>query len=590
MKMLESLPLDLLRHVTGYLEGLHIGLLWFCGDSRLQHRLGSDRGVVHFHLVYDPLYPFVWPSLIRNFELESFVVTLRFKGTAFPIWKPSFSNLKGSKLTTLSLCCPGDPDVLYSHLYSNPDAYPRLERISSPHPFGAPHLRLFGAHLFSLRELLAPVRLNTLVPTALPRNLTQMTIEFDLVVSMLGVFFPDSLEKLSLIGPTPAVVSPLFPGLPVGLQSLDICYVQDYIIGPTADSIGQLPRCLKELTMPSLHLSVDHLAALPPILTKFELHPPLNSDFWAQDDHAAMKALPRTITQSNAGHFPLTSEAIQHLPSTITGILPELEMPYHLLISHLPRLQSVYIDQVTTQLPDSVTEVAALNLDYLDHHALPSGLRILKLRMYNPLHRCERLERLPKFLYELDVQAFGTQTFIQQMENLPHQLKSLRLEIHSDFVLTPTDCESFPRSLTSLVLESVEFQSSVTDAFSRLPPHLEKLHIAAVRFEVGCLKMLPCSKLRNLRLAYEEDETGLVTRDIVMSLPRKLAFVELEPDGIDIDNVKDKTLMNLPPGLCSLIIECVDHEDFVGTCKNHLPKSLTHLQLGGYDPTWFPQQ
>ena len=599
--MLTSLPLDLLRHVTGYLEGLHIGLLWFCGDSRLQHRLGSDRGVVHFHLVYDPLYPFVWPSLIRNFELESFVVTLRFKETNAPIWKPSFSDLKGSKLTTLSLCCPGDPGPFYGYLSSNPDAYPRLERFSSVYHIGASNLRLFVEHLPSLRQVLTTTHFNALVPSDLPRNLTHIYLKFVSVDTSLGIRFPDSLETLRLVVVKLSQVTPLFAGLPAGLQSLDLWMevFTDTTYKPTPECYGHLPRGLKHLRTTSTGLTAACLAALPPHLESLDLFGHcLDNSFWAYDGHAAVKALPRTLTRFDIPVFPWTSQAIQYLPHTLTKIKPYVYAPIDAVAAHLPHLRKVCINYNVKPIPDCVTEVIALELDDLELHALPSGLKILKLGLSDVPDLFERLKELPKNLVRLDIsqeEEYGGP--IPRLENqthhlkrlLPLQLKVLQLDL-SSFAFSPEDCNVLPKGLTELSLKGIEFQSSVTDAFSQLPPRLEKLHITTARLEVGCLKALPCSKLRNLSLEYIEDHSGLVTRDLCMSLPRRLAYLELSPGGLDVHNVNDEVFMNLPPGLCSLIIHYLEAESFDGSCKSHLPKSLTYVELAGYFPSWLQDE
>lgn len=582
--MLDALPVEVLQQITSHLEGVHIGLIWICGNTRLNYRLGG-RGVLHFRFVVDPLFSSTWPSMIRHFELDSFIVEHRFSKYSKALsWSPSFSDLRGSKLGVLKLSSNADMDAFCAHLDSSPDAYPCLEHISvcklddvdrNRHPYRLPSL----LRALPLIQSLPGLHLDVLVPSDLPRNLKHLEVEFDTFSG--GYSFPDGLETLHLeplCTTEPAVnIWPILSNLPLGLQSLCV-YVDDNVFThPSVSDIALLPRRLKDLRLNFVDpqaFSTLLLSALPPrleVLKLFNLE--VNDEFWQREDYAAVKALPRTLTMFRSGNSTLPADAAPWFPPSLTWIQPLPHLTAKELNSFLPNLRELYLC-----LPAEATAV----LDLVQLHALPLGLKKLIVDVApEALPLSSPAENLPPNLLELTF--WGTSVPIGC---LPMRLVLLQIGHSNTWSLTPTDCESLPRTLTSLLLGRVDIQSA-TDAMSRLPPHLQRLHIHAAKLEVGCLKTLPSSKLRSLRLEYSEDDTGLLALDICLSLPRQIAICDLCPGGSDRRSVTDETLMNLPPGLLSLTISRIDCSAFSGTCKHYLPKHLTYLELGGQHPDWF---
>lgn len=587
--MLNSLPVELLQHVTGYLEGVNIGLLWRCGSSRLNHRLGSSRGVIHFRLVLDPLFPSTWPSLIRNFELDSFVVEHRFEEYSNPSWTPLFSDLRGPKLEILQLSSTADMDAFCAHLESHPHAYPRLENIllCNLERLDAYHLATLGRALPSLRSLPA-IRLDALVLSDLPQTLKHLSVQFETISG--GCSFPDGLEKLYFSPLTTEAqlnLRSILPNLPLGLQSLHIHYDDDESTYPSASDISLLPRGLKKLELilsGSEEFSTRLLFALPPCLEVLKLRFPfVAEDFWRRDDYAVVKALPRTLTKLDFGS-PSTIPAVPWLPPSLRWIQPQGCYSIEELNSFLPHLRSVILSpHLEGALPASITTAYGASLEYVQRYALPLGLKSLILHNDDsPDRPLNPAENLPPNLHDLTLSETSL-----PINSMPSCLVSLSISRESIWKLTKSESESLPRTLTSLELQVVNLYPSATEVMSRLPPLLVNMDVSAVILEVGCLKSLPCSKvLRNLRLDYSAN-SGLVTRDIVMSLPRKLAFCKLTPRRLDSGSVTDETLMNLPPGLCSLTIACVSDKDVLGTCKSQLPKPLNSLTLLEGCPDWF---
>lgn len=483
-------------------------------------------------------------------------------------------------------------DALCQYLRSFPDAYPYLERVSicNRNSLSPSHLASLSSALPSLQSL-PGIRLDILEPSVIPRNLKYLNVSFTAVLNSLP--FPEGLEVLRLRPLTPLAChsfwSTILPSLPLGLQHLSVKAGACDAVYPLAEDIALLPRGLRQLALNfegCYEFSTQCLSALPPHLEVLELH---NSNLksWERDDYAAAKALPRTLTKLNFGDSTIPSESAPWLPPSLTSITPFFHLDPKDWNTYLPKLQRAYLgSSLESALPASITDVTGNSLDHVERYALPLGLNKLTLEIWYSGSRLEHFENLPPLLLDLTLRAISL-----PLDRLPIRLTRLDFS-QGDAIweLTPSECKSLPRSLTSLDLRVVKLQPSGAEVLSRMPPHLEKLSLTMSRFEAGCLKTMLCSKLRELDLGYREIDSELALHDLCTSLPRRLAIFRLE-DAASIEvGLTDESLMNLPPGLCLLHLSFHRHKDaliFDGTCKRYLPKTLTNLRLHDGEIGWW---
>lgn len=583
--MLGSLLCDLLPLITAKLEGIDIGRLWLCGNSIFNHRL-SSKGVIHFRLKLDPLYHIAWPSLVRHFHrLESFEMRHRYDWRALHDVEPCIGDLSPS-LKTLHLESPYNTACFFEYLASHPDAFPSLESLSGAGPLPEACLALID-RLPRLTRVSNVICLDELTPAELPLHL----VEIKLMIrssSLLPeqIVFPDCLESITLSGRMSSLFRPfscLFTGLPAGLQSL---VVYDESRNRDVDSAPEtelLPRSLKVLQLPTFTtpISLDLLRRLPPNLVKLHLRMDYrshSSDFWTNNDCEALQLLPKTLTSEDLCPklLPPTIANYHFYPpkiSTFSKSTLEIFACSHSKVDSVCLTDGFDAESKKLRYPDSVTsvEVKSLGMSYVTGGpGMPPDDSLASI-----------YERFPLELLSLSLLNFK-ESYSLSPENLPRSLTSLH--IRSNVIcLGPADCEALPRGLNYLHLYSI-LLASASESFSLLPPKLHTLMVNVTELEIGCLKALPSLNLRKIHLRFQrKDETGLLTADVLRTLPRKLHSFVLESHATPTHFVADQYLDNLPPGLLRMKLY-LSFKHFTSTRGIHFPKNLVEIELDDVSP------
>lgn len=590
--MLLLWPIEVLQLVTSNLEGLHIGRLWTCGNSALNLRL-SARGVIHFHHVLDPLFPIVWPKFIRHFHhLESFEVSRRFTDIQISEWEPCIADLSPT-LQKVTFCFDFDLTRFFEHVASVPEAFPQLKSISGPsYPRTESCLRVIR-RCPQLSSISVPFRIQVLRPSDLPKHLVSVSLIVGEVDLSKGIFFPDSLETLSLeFWARVNKIWDFLPGLPVGLHSL-LIRDTSRSVDPTPTDFALLPRSLKALRVPLFSPpSIALLEALPPNLTELNL---LTTEdeycttdqalFWEREECAALKSLPRTLTRTFLGFPPPTPETLPFFPPNLATVHPHTSGD---MLCHFPRVKSVFLPASSLppkrKLLDSVTSLILGKELYYTEHRLPLALTDLTLHSMASWSINESLE-LPETIRTLFL--YGYTPHLLPFSKMPKHLTSLSIEAE-ELEIGPEECEALPRRMKHLKLGFKAELKSSTQCLSLLPPQLESLFLSALSLDVGSLKELPGSELRKLTLIFFKDPTGLLAHDICTSLPPKLASFTYQGDSRGGNQLTDESLQNLPPGLAHLAF-LKGQRKIKGTCKSQLPKSLVSLTITDIHPSWAPQ-
>ena len=555
--MLDLLPTEVLQLVTDHLNGLYIGLLWLCGNKRLNKHMGDERGVIHFE-IHSKFC--AWPSLVRNFHhLESFRFIPFPSSRNLPNWTPEARNFLDLSPTLQSLDLSGLGDAIafmdfleeydLSHLTSltggfTPnnlfddafEALPSLERLSG-----------------WIKEVLSPV--------SLPSHLKELALTVHELDLSTGIHFPDGLESLTLSFASEEVDSSWiwFSGLPVGLTELSIPFInlidrEDF----KAKDIELLPLSLKSLTL-DLGMStvtVDFLRALPRNLTILRLRSEeLPVDYWKEDDYAALKALPRTlrwITRYDEAASMVdcepTKENAKFFPPGIffdnPWVLWNQPIDKEVLLTSEP----LYKEDRAMKLPDSVTAVEAEDSDYINMHMLPTSLTHLTVTISEVWTPIERFEHLPKSLHSLSISSDGPHVDFP-FDLLPTHVQVLTLSNYSSkWKTTIEDCGALPRNLRSLTLFHVGLENPTT-TWSLMPPRLEELSITGDTLPLGCAEALPKMSLQKLSLAFFVDPSCQLSHQILLRLPRSLTTLTLIDYSPGIENITYRSIINLPPGL-----------------------------------------
>ena len=567
-KMLDLLPTEILQLVTSNLNGIYIGLLWLCGNTRLNKRMGDERGVIHFEVSAKFC---AWPTLVDRFlHLESF----RFIPEPFhenlPAWTPAgchFSDL-GMKLNSLDLSGLKDSDSFLDFMLGSRDCFPLLKYFKSGHGLTQVSYDVFE-DLPNIEHLIGPLfTMVILSPVSLPLCLRELEIRVMLLDLSRGFYFPESLESLSLTfesclghNHNPWI---FFSGLPVGLTDLSA-----FCIGslhaprqkPTSKDIMLLPRGLKSFsTLLDEDLpSPEFLRALPRNLTKLSLNltGPLE-EYWRDNDYAALKALPRTLLSMESDEecfktgVEITKETVDFFPPGLFCNNPwttwDDMRPTDDAITVTLSKKPLDEENQAMKLPDSVTAVRTHSSDYINMHMLPASLTHLTVIMSEEWTPIERFEHLPKSLRALSIDCSAELAYFP-VELLPTHVQELTFyNRYPNWHTTIEDCGAMSRNLRSLKL----FYVGLADperAWSLLPPKLEELSITGESLPLGCAEALPKMSLQKLFLAFSVDPSRQLSHHILMALPQSLTTLTLIDDSPGADNITYRSVLNLPPGL-----------------------------------------
>ena len=565
--MLDLLPTEVLQLVTGHLNGLYIGLLWLCGNTRLNKRMGDERGVIHFE-IYSKFC--AWPTLACNFHhLESF----RFIPEPFPEdrpdWAPNPDNYLELSPTLTSLDLTGLEDIasFVSSIYHADDSLLQLKTLKTSSKGVELHLNLLKC-LPSIERFVMPCcALDRLSPVFLPSQLKELALEVGYLDLSAGIYFPESLESLNLKFGACSIRNPwtLFSGLPVGLTELSICD-SDGGEGPKADDMALLPPGLKSFKTMLFHGTPDaaYLRALPRNLTKLYLERTFRQVVdWEADDYAALKALPRTITDMWDDDRPLginilpTQETAKFFPPGLVCDNPWVtwdESVYY-ADAKTVTITGAPLDQElrAKKLPDSITSIIAHSSDYINMHMLPTSLTCLDLQLEDLKSPIERFEHFPKSLHTLWISLLDPIVDFP-FGALPKHIQEIKLERwNGEVSITPELCGAFPRNLRCLRLTHVGFESPAA-SWPLLPPKLEELSIIGTSLPLGCVEALPRMGIQTLLLKFSEDPSCKLSHHILMALPLSLTSLTLEDDSPGVENITYRSIDKLPPGLTCLSI------------------------------------
>ena len=553
--MLNCLSLDAIVAITNELEGRDIARLWLCGDALLNHRLGRGGGVKKFSQTFDSLFPGTWPSIVRYFaSLEEFTVRHSWDEVPEGEWKPRYSDLSKT-VVRIRLAHPDDIDSFYEALLggSTPNlleltnvssamSYILTEEVLASLMAHRPRLEiLLFDHLFPL----------PLLPSVWPGGLRKLRFNA-LSLGEDSIVLPESLEELELrINETPS--SLLSIQWPPNLLKL---VLDDYYDVISLEELRHLPRSLTDLRLPNAHPLNSSWAfwkALPPSLTKLYVIFP--------EVEPSIALLPRTLKR----FFELPEidlENVKLLPPSLTKIdfVASEHDPkiYELLptgLRKIYRLGSTHVrdedESSWTRLPDTLEYVDGLNVRYLDHYALPSCLRELKLFGSNLTDR--RLDRLVSsklLILQLEDCKFGSEALIRC---LPQGIVKLAVRQCVDFAMDGKSCKLLPKTLQTLIATPVKLTEP--KALAYLPIGLNMLMLHSTSYEVGFLgdgaSLLP--KLKELNISVDKLTSGLALY-LFATMPRNLrVFRFFYPKEFSLD-ITEASFESLPPGLVILHI------------------------------------
>ena len=565
--MLDLLPTEVLQLVTGHLNGLYIGLLWLCGNTRLNKRMGDERGVLHFE-IYSKFC--AWPSLVCNFRhLESFRFIPMLSPLSSSFWQPESENYQDLSPTLKSLDLTGlrEPASFLRIVFRGELYFPNLTTLKSENM----RCKLPGKHLEAWLKAMPSIErltfyqlvLTELSPVSLPSRLKELKISVEHLDLSAGVQFPESLESLDLTFNNYSEDNPWiwFSGLPVGLTELSLYEIgiEDYYYPPAKD-IALLPHSLKSfcIEFDEQVPTVDFVQALPPNLTNLSLWIKVDiaPTWWEDNDYAVIKALPRTL-QSIAHAPEPTQESAKYFPPGLVCDSPWVawDKTDRKHTAKTVTIASAPLDEVlrATKLPDSVTSIITYSSDYINLHMLPTSLTYLKLEIDERWTPIERFEHLPKSLRFLEISARGPHVAFP-FERLPSHIDALTLcRASADLTVTIEDCGALPRNLRSLKLFHVGFENPAT-AWSLLPPRLEELVITDLALPLGCAEALPKMDLEKLSLKFSEDTSQQLSHHILKTLPLSLTSCVLWDKSPGIGSISAGSIDDLPPGLTLLEI------------------------------------
>jgi hypothetical protein len=360
-----DLAFEPLSEIISYLETLEWISLWFCGDSRMNWRLGRGKAVRKMEIGWWPGSTCLWPSQIIKLDgLETFSLRRGLSAPNRPFSALHLSTLS-QNLKKLELQDAASLDALdgdFSAISSFPPKLAHLHFLD----FDSSLLRFLPKSLqsfkFNQNSWKDSCRLSLLSISSLPRSLTSL-----------------SLPPISIDDTNPDVLESFYSSLPLTLTELEYGSTEDLFLFLSSSSSLHLPRGLKSLQiLKEIEFSLCNMAewilGLPETLTSLEFNvnpPPSRSAFsafgalinlkkllieipkppasWAK--RIDFRSLPRSLTQFELNDAPYGS--IDELDSDITNdvligaprSLRSLLLPASSLLSqeclvHLPNLAS----------------------------------------------------------------------------------------------------------------------------------------------------------------------------------------------------------------------------------------------------------
>lgn len=604
--MLNNLPSELLEAIVSSIEGVGIGRLWLCGDSRLNARLGAGGAVKSFRVHFDSLCPVQWPSLVRHFvHLEHFKTSFGRDATVMA-WVPRYSELNRS-IRRLNLSFKSDFFGLQD-AFTGGHTFTCLEELTGLAPKSTSNAA--AQEMISNFLALLPPCLTNLqfqhanyssdfaysnyekmywpVPTSYwPRNLRKLTLSLICSENEPEPVLPLSLEELDLSIQDPNRydgrdhVREIYAAIALipNLRKLRILLYSLNMTSLTIEDIRRLPRSLNHLEMDFLEFSFDAdlMIALPPMLT--ELDTRVNRTIV---DISLLELLPRSLTKFGNLPFP-TVETLKVFPPNIAS-LDQLYMLPEIVAALPPGLRSAKFrpadgghettNLVWPKLPDTLTEVRNLSPGYLDQHPLPTNLQVFKLTTGDLTDgHVKRFSSTKIASLSLKYCSYNTEHLFK---HIPRYLTRLRLIGNPIMRMDDTDCKNLPKHLVDLELNPVDFNCS--HPLSYFPRGLKHLEMRTTSLEIGCIGegrgFFP--ELVSLCFRIQEYPAGLA-HYLLTNLPRQLKqFTITAPALIDFD-LTDESLLSLPPGLLQLIAKPAPMVK--GTWKTKKPAFLDNIRL-----------
>lgn len=499
-----------------------------------------------FRFTLDSRFPARWPSIVRHFRRLLRFSVVRSLYSLEDGWNPRYGDLSPT-IRIIKSELSQDLHSISSVVQSDSKAFPNLEALflhgvdaqsvlKIAHERPTVHSIGGGLLLGITDKILLPSSPLPTVP--IPAHLQSLELFIgDAYYSSVGkIGFPEGLESLKLTW-TELRTNPscdFFPLLPSTLRHLHL--VNPMPIANSSTEIASLPRKLRSLIFSNNWdrtrartpiqldpLTEEHIKALPPQLTRLDQP-------CAIPEHL-LQGLPQSLTQCACLPVP-TPESIKLFPPNLTCMdsVPFDPKVYVALPSTLTSLTALSLPpnpqngrvkarkmQPWPKLPASLTEIQGLNSEYLLHHSVPEGVRIIEGRPECQWNE-QRLRRLPKLLTSLtlDQVSFGGEFAFEAM---PRFLTKLTLSIPGAIEMKASDASSLPRTLKYLDLRLVHFtEPKVLDNF---PSGLIALFLSAESLDMDCLKTLPAAELSSLVIHLRTYLPGLA-HNLIVTLPRRL--------------------------------------------------------------------
>lgn len=544
---LSLLPPEVLSVVTAHLAAKDIMHMWFCGDSRINHRL-ANGGVTRIH------------------SLNTF------RGT-IPHYLNYFQHLDELLVSSFAVADETDrgfilsPETLLRKIsFSSPCNSSSIGRaaLSTIAAFDLNHVEELRIQRCNIRDSDLPVITNNLPnltslslvnsggwpqPSQLPRSLIHLELS-DLLHSWTHsqeyAHLPPNLESLSLTMHN--FCYPSVP-LPASLRTLQMVHVYGGAEAIHLDAVAMLPRNLTKLIAPFAGRdSIALLAviqALPPALNYLKL---TDATGWTMTH---LEALPRGLKSFDQA-MTISGDPIaflQSLPPTLTDNVLWSVIPGD-LVDHLPRgTTRVETKCPCGSLPPGLTD---LTINHLDESitAWPTHLAALLVR--HPANMA-LFNILPKTLTSLELTLGPGYDFFS---NLPSSLTKLTVSTHPSFraPVTRDQLASLP-----LFLRRFSLSRFVIDDFtviSSLPRFIEDVMI------------------------HLDPTTPLCDNDgVIFENHRLLRSLKISFDFTYHAKLYDRIFHHLPPNVETMTLQTFDKMLPGAECLEHLPKSLRNLEL-----------
>jgi hypothetical protein len=559
---------DALDRITSTLTAYELATLWFCGDSHLNLKLSTARGVTRFDFEYDPARKPLWPNLLA--QLEGITdISIQFD-KLFGIVVPNMLQISPT-VRNMVLNFPYALAFFQSALRIDPVRFQNLEVLEYlPRAYDNPRVKLVGLNLPNLKRLSLPLGGRSRQPfdmKHLPSSLTALSFDsrkpenFDVEhlknLSFLDVtlsekgdvndfwhLLPDTLIHLSTrfsSGDT-SVYSWNWSALPRQLRSLSVsCPDFDESVSV------QLPPALEVLEISSsfeAH-SISLLKSLPPQLKCLVM-----IVFEASISPEIAKVLPRSL--KGCLFSAVDSDAVHLLPAGITEIqvISSSEEKHHQQIMMIEpnenplNVWSTLVHLTVTVLHPHIAKLLPANLKTLEidggslNHdlmsLLPKNLIIfgtsqgaLRPRIGKLLVDSVHWGLLPRHLTSLSIAVESLELSYESSSLLPRNLQTLELECLS--IDSSEWFVNLPPTLTSFTLKAQELPPQTDETISVALPHLGYLSIAVTSV------------------------SGCKVEQLIQNLPRRLVTFSFDiKDEKGSCQVSEKDISRLPPSLTQL--------------------------------------